>query len=349
MKELRAELHAAGVFEHDERRGWTKLGILLAGIGACLTGVALGPTWAAFVLIPVASVFATTAAMLGHEGSHRSFSASPRSNALLNYIAFPLLSGLGAMYWRHKHDGSHHGHPNVDGADPDIDLWPMVGCQQGYERSGPFRRWFQRNLQGYAFWPLTLFLPLMMRTPSITHLVAVARKRGWTAAHVADAACLAAHYTLWLVIPSLVWGFWTAFGVYMALWTLVGVMLALIFAPAHMGLPVIVEQNTDWQHQLETTRNLRLPRGLSWFFVGLDYQVEHHLFPKISHQHLPRACEIVTAWCARVGVPHMTVGYKEAVVSVTRFMRDAWQLPAVSGASLRPGDAPAAEPQAQAA
>ena len=335
MKELRAELTAAGVFRHHEAASWLKLGGLLAVLGACLAGVALGPTWLAFVLIPVGAVCATSAAMLGHEGSHRSFSDRPSRNALLNHITFPLLGGLGALYWRHKHDGAHHGHPNVDGGDPDIDLWPMTSCAQGHERSGPGRRWFQRNLQGYMFWPLTLFLPVMMRRASIVHLVSLARAGKINRAWWTDTLCLAAHYTLWLVVPSLVWGFWPVFAVYMALWTIVGGMLALIFAPAHMGLPVIIDQNTDWLHQLETTRNLRLPRPLPFFFIGLDYQVEHHLFPKIPHQELPRAAAIVDAWCKRHGFPHLEIGYRDAVVEVTRFMRDAWKMPARTGADVR--------------
>ncbi len=335
MKELRNELTAAGVFRHHEAASWAKLGVLLAGLGLCLSGTILGPTWAALLLIPIGSVLATTAAMLGHEGSHKSFSSDPRRNAMLNYITFPLLSGLGALYWKHKHDGGHHGHPNVVDGDPDIQLWPMTSSSEGYASSNRFRRWFQRNFQGAAFWPLTLLLPVMMRLRSLQHLVRHVRKHGVTGAWVADVACLSAHYGLWLVMPSLIWGLVPTLIVYATLWTIVGGLLALIFAPAHMGLPVINEQNNDWQHQLETTRNLVLPRPLPWFFIGLDYQVEHHLFPKIAHQELPRACEIVKAWCARVGVPHQEITYGAAVVDVTRFMHNAWKMPSQSGAQVR--------------
>jgi fatty acid desaturase len=178
----------------------------------------------------------------------------------------------------------------------------------------------------------------MMRMWSWAHLVRVARKnRAVSLALAADVVCLLAHYTLWLVIPSLIWGVVPTLVVYIALWKIVGISLALIFAPAHMGLPVIIDQNNDWEHQLETTRNLRLPRFLRFFFVGLDYQIEHHLFPKIPHQALPRAAAITEAWCRRVGVPHMEIGYRDAVVEVTRFMRDAWKIPASTGAEVRGG------------
>jgi len=335
MKELRAALLAAGCYRHHEAASWGKLAILLAVLGLSIVATIAGPWWVALLVVPVGSIVAATAAMLGHEGSHRSFSASPARNALFNHITFPLLSGLGALYWRHKHDGAHHGHPNVDVDDPDIDLWPMVSCSQQHERSSPARRWFQRHLQGYAFWPLTLLLPTMMRIASVTHLVRLARRGRVDRAWLSDVACLLVHYTLWLVVPSLVVGVGAAIAFYFAMWTGSGLLLAMVFAPAHMGMPVIIDQNNDWLHQLETTRNLRLPRPLPWFFIGLDYQVEHHLFPKIPHQELPRAAEVVAAWCARHGFPHHEIGYGAALADVTRFVRDAWKLPARSGAEIR--------------
>ena len=91
-----------------------------------------------------------------------------------------------------------------------------------------------------------------------------------------------------------------------------------------MGLPIVVEQHHDWQHQLETTRNLELPRFVSYFFIGLDYQVEHHLFPKIPHQNLPRAAEITRDWCKRHEVPHISVPYLFALKDSAKFMAEAW-------------------------
>jgi hypothetical protein len=80
-----------------------------------------------------------------------------------------------------------------------------------------------------------------------------------------------------------------------------------------------------WRHQLETTRNFVLPRWISGFFVGLDFQVEHHLFPRMPHQQLRRASPVVRRWCARAGIPYQELGYDAAVIDVTRFMAAAWQ------------------------
>ncbi len=331
---LRGELRAAGVFEHCELRGWIQLGVLLAGVAACLVGVAVGPWWSVAPLIIAAGILGTSAAMLGHQGSHRSFSASPARNALLVHLIFPLFGGLSARYWREKHDRLHHGHPNVDGQDPDIRPFPFVSSREEHLRCGPVRRWFHRRFQASLFWPLTTLMAAGMRRSSILYVASDARRgidRGW----LLDAGCLTAHYTGWLLVPSLVWGPLAAFGLYASMWMVGGVMLAMVFAPAHIGLPIVRDQNHDWIHQLETTRNLELSRFTSWLFVGLDYQVEHHLFPRIPHQHLPRAAAITSAWCRRQGLPYLSLPYSAAFIDATRFMATAWKRETSTAAEVR--------------
>src|SRR5262245_41381003 len=94
LASLRRELHRAGAFEHRECRSWLKLGVLLAGLAGCFVTIAVVGWWIAFAVVPLAAVLATAISMVGHEGSHRSFSASPFRNAVVNYFAFPLFSGL---------------------------------------------------------------------------------------------------------------------------------------------------------------------------------------------------------------------------------------------------------------
>jgi len=328
---LRAELRAAGVFEHREARSWCKLAILLAGVAGTLVAIAHAPWWAIGPLIIACAVFSTSTAMLGHEGSHKSFSASSARNTIVQYVTFPLFGGLSALYWREKHDRLHHGQPNVYERDPDIKPWPFVSCREDHEQCRPWRRWFQRNFQGWAFWPATPLMAAGMRRVSIQYLVEHARKRGIDRMWILDVVCLAAHYFMWVVLPSLLWGPLIGIGVYSLVWGAVGVMLVLVFAPAHIGLPLVEEPRHDWVHQLDTTRNLEMPRTLSWFFIGLDYQVEHHLFPKIPHQNLPRAAAITARWCRERGVPYKSVPYLYALGDSTRWIHRAWKTSASEG------------------
>jgi fatty acid desaturase len=324
---LRAELRAAGAFETREPRSWAKLALLAVLLAGCLFGLAHTGWLGALLWIPAAAVCCTSIAMLGHEGSHRSFSVSPTRNALLVYLTFPLFSGLGALYWRDKHDRRHHAHPNVEGLDPDIKPFPFASSRGGHDACSAGERWFQRMFQRWLFWPMAILMGIGMRRSSLLFLARHPRKRerAWSI----EVACLVGHYLGWVVIPSLVWGPVAAIGAYLAIWAVVGVFLALVFAPAHMGLPIVGAPNHEWQHQLATTRDLELPRPISFFFIGLDYQVEHHLFPRIPHQNLPAAARITRAWCQRHGLHHQTEPYLTALASAERFMRDAWSREAV--------------------
>ena len=329
---LRAELRAAGAFETSELRSWGKLAFLAVVLAGCLIGLVRTASFAAPLWIVAAGVCCTSIAMLGHEGSHRSFSRSPARNALLVYLTFPLFSGLGALYWRDKHDRRHHAHPNVEGLDPDIKPFPFASSRRGHDACGPGERWFQRTFQRWLFWPMASLMAIGMRRSSVLFLARYPRKRdrAWSI----ELACMVGHYTGWIVIPSLVWGPLAVLGMYLALWAVVGVCLALVFAPAHMGLPIVGEPNHEWQHQLATTRDLELPRVISFFFIGLDYQVEHHLFPRIPHRHLPLAARITRAWCRRHHIVHQREPYLAALGSAERFMRNAWATDATSLASL---------------
>lgn len=281
-RRLRRELESAGAFEPRPLATSLKFLLLLASIGALVAAAVLGPSWAVFVVTPLAAILATTAAMIGHEAAHGSFSRSKRQNNLMLHVAFPLFTGLGATHWKNKHNRLHHSHPNVPGQDQDIALWPFAASAADHARSGPFRRWMQRSAQAYMFWPLTLLLGFSMRLDSVKHVVRRVRRNGLERDSALDAACMTAHYALWLVLPSLVFGPLPTILFYVALWGIVGLLLSMVFAPAHMGLPFVRGHEDKWLHQLETTRNLRMPRWMSWMVVGLDHQVEHHLLDRKS-------------------------------------------------------------------
>jgi fatty acid desaturase len=333
---LRAELRAAGAFDHHEVRSWLKLAVLGAGLAACLIAMRHVPLWVTVIgLIPFAGVLSTSISMTGHEGSHKSFSKSPWRNQLLVYLAFPAFSGLSSLYWRNKHDRLHHGHPNVEGVDPDIKPFPFVSSHGDHEKSTPGLRWFQRNLQRTVFWPMSTLMALGMRRSSILYLVRYPKEHGFSKAWLGDVTSLVIHYTCWMVLPIIAFGPLVGVLVYSSIWAVVGVCLALVFAPAHMGLPITDGQNHDWVHQLETTRNLEMPRFVSYFFIGLDYQVEHHLFPKIPHHNLPRAAAITRAWCQRNGIIHLSWPYHRALFDSAKFMAEAWSLHASTPLDVR--------------
>ncbi len=336
LRTLRKSLQAAGVFERDELATWLELAALLTVCAALVALHTQLPLWANALLLPVTGFFMASLAMIGHDAGHRALSKSGWRCELMYHLAFTVLGGLGALQWKDKHNVRHHGHPNVIGVDDDMEVWPLAHIRAEYERSGPVRRWVQRNLQGYLWWPMTMLFTWSMKVDTTAMMIRYARERGIDRAWLVDLTCQIAHYVLWLVIPSLVWGFWPVFAFYVAIFAIVSLALALVFSTGHMGLPIVHDHADGWTLQLETTRNLILPRWLSFFFMGLDYQIEHHLFPKIPHRRLRHAAPIVQAWAEERGLPYHRVPYFQALAAVTRYVHHAWRYDPVP-----PGRAPA--------
>jgi fatty acid desaturase len=325
IKSLKDEVRAAGLFERCEGRSWAKYIFLFSIVCGLLAAHATLPFWWSAALIPVTAFFCSVMASMGHEGSHRALSVSPFRNQLMFHISFPLLGGVSAKYWHWKHDVRHHAYPNVADTDPDILLWPMASTALEYRRSSPGRQWFQRNLQGIMFWPLCFLLVWSMRGSAVAHLYRYSKERGRDRGWWADVGCLCIHVVAWVVIPAIIFGPW-AIALYAGIWTFVGGTLAAIFAPAHIGMPIVTDPKDIWRLQFETTRRLTMPKWLSFFFIGLDYQLEHHLFPRIPHQRLPKVAEITRRWAAENGVPYHEISYVGGLEDARSFIAKSWSI-----------------------
>lgn len=331
IKDLRAQLRAAGVFKKPEGRQWVQMCVFL-GLFLGITAIQLAfPVWYVVLpLIPLQALVVAPAAMHGHDGAHRALSENNNRNRLMMFIAFPLLAGLSATWWRWKHNGPHHAHPNVvsdDKTDPDIVFWPFATTKEQHDASGPLAKMFQRNVQHWFFWPLTSFVHFRMRGQGVAHAIRHLKNKGAEADVIIDLVLMAVHFTLFLVVPSLFFGFLPVLGVYLLLWGMVSMLLSFIFIPAHVGLPILKGYDDFFSVQLASSRNYRPPRGMRWLFVGLEYQIEHHLFPTIPYRNLPKTAEIVQKWAEDRGLPYRTMSWFEGMADSTRFLSRSWSVP----------------------
>lgn len=265
-----------------------------------------------------------------HDGSHGSFSR----RRWLNRLAASGLDLLGgsSYVWRFQHNVLHHTYTNLTGADHDIDTG-------GVGRLSPAqpRRWFHRFQHFYLWaaygviafkWQLSDDLVQVLRGRIGPQ--PMPRPRGWDL--VQFVACKLFMVTVAFVIPLWRHPAWIVLAVYVGTMFVLGVVLAVIFQLAHSvqeaGHPEYRDSarlGTEWaRHQVETT--VDFARGntlLSWYIGGLNYQVEHHLFPRVAHVHYPAIAQIVEKTSADFGVryaAHRTFG--AALRSHYRFLRE---------------------------
>lgn len=333
MADLRKKLKEANLLVKPTMKSWFKAILLLVVVCSLYSAHIYLPLKFGLMLIPITALFSTTLAMTGHEGVHSSACQSKAGNTSLAAIIFPLFAGFSMEYWREKHNVKHHAHPNVVNVDPDIHSWPFTFSQEEYKTSGPIRRFFQRHLQGWTFWPISLLVGHLMRFDGLKYIATKpfkSKKKRITKIWLLDTTLILAHFTLWLALPILLGLSWqVTFGFYVLLWSLVGTCLTAIFIVGHAGRPIITEYDQNWRLQIETARRIKLGRIGSFFFVGLDYQIEHHLLPAMSHFNLPKAAPLVKEYAEERGWKYEELGFFRALWQSTVSLHHAWKTPSL--------------------
>jgi fatty acid desaturase len=322
---LRLAVAAAGGFKKCPGRTTAKFAVhAVAGIVLYLGCLAL-PLWSSVALTPVCAMVLIVAVMMGHEAVHRAAYDSERANRTLGYLAFPLLSGLSSAFWEYKHNILHHNHPNSVNRDQDLEVLPFAIGLIYHRNSNRVFQAIQRRFQrGWMFWALSPLLPWDLRLRGSRYLFARTLRRELRPEMTLDVAFIAAHLILFLLVPNFAFGMWRSLSVYVGVWIVAGSWLALVGLVAHSGCPLIERTNDRLAQQFHTTRNVRLNRMLSWWFVGLDFQIEHHLFPQVSHFRLPALVPLVRTFARDHHLPYRVSGLTECLKEITAYFDRAW-------------------------
>jgi linoleoyl-CoA desaturase len=247
-----------------------------------------------------------------HDANHGAFFRTRRYNYLLGWTADALL-GYSSYAWRVKHNVAHHSYPNVDGHDDDITQMPLARLVAS-QASKPWYRF-----QHVYIWLLYSLMTLRLQTfgditafrrGSIGHSALRAPRRWDLVGFVAGKVVF---FSWTLLIPLLLWPWWIVLLSFVSVSLVLSLTMAVIFQLAHC-----VEETTStsadelrahrrvWAvHQVETTADF-CPHNpaLTWFLGGLNYQIEHHLFPRTPHTHYPQIARIVRSMAARHGVQY---------------------------------------------
>ncbi len=299
--------------EHDCPQTYLKSAIIITWVATSYLLLLFAATawWQA---IPLAVSLGLAVAALGfniqHDGGHRAYSRYPWINRIM---ASSLdLAGGSSYIWNHKHNTLHHTYSNIDEHDDDIAIG-VLGRFSPEQKRMRFHR-----LQHFYMWMLYAMLLIKWQLFDDFRDLALGRigQHKFARPKGRDLAIFVggklAFFTLAFAIPMWFHPFWLALGFYAIVSGFVGVVLSVVFQLAH-----VVEQAhfptpdgetgrmpTSWAvHQVQTTVNFSRRNPLiTWYLGGLNFQVEHHLFPKTCHIHYPRLSKIVEKACVRHGI-----------------------------------------------
>jgi fatty acid desaturase len=281
--------------------------------------VRLGDTWWQLAMAAALALILTQIAFLGHDAAHRQMFTSGRWNEWVSLLVANLLVGISYGWWRSKHN-RHHANPNKEGADPDVSPGALAFTPSGATRShSRVVRWLVRH-QGWYFFPLTLLEGLSLHWDGIRRVTSrrSIERRG------VEATLLAARLGGYLALVFLVLPPGKAVAFLAVQLGVFGFYLGCAFAPNHIGMPIVpASLRLSFLHrQVLVSRNISGGRAVSVLMGGLNYQIEHHLFPSMARPHLRRAQPLVADYCAREGIPYLETSllsaYRQVIVHLNR-------------------------------
>jgi fatty acid desaturase len=255
-----------------------------------ITTLLLAAGWAAFILIgnswwqlataTFLAVMFTQVGFLGHDAGHRQIFAARRPSYVLGLLLGNLGVGLSFGWWVAKHN-RHHANPNTEGADPDVMMRALAFTpDQAATSRGAARIVFR--YQAFLFFPMLLGEALSVHVASIGKAV------------------------VFILVQQ----------------GLFGVYLGASFAPNHKGMPILrrQEQQDFLRRQVLTSRNIRGNWLTDLALGGLNYQIEHHLFPSMPRPNLRRSQPLISEFCREHGLPYAQASLLGSYAQALRYL-----------------------------
>jgi fatty acid desaturase len=254
---------------------------------------------------------------LGHDGGHRQVFHSTGKNEILTLITGNLFIGMSNGWWLNKHN-AHHSHPNEVDMDPDIDLGVLAFSDEDVRAKKGLERLIVKH-QKYFFFPLLTLLGADLQRNSIVHLLK--NKEKYRAIEI---TLLALHHLLYLGMLFYCLNPWQAVIFLVIHQGLFGLFLGSAFAPNHKGMPILEKgSRVDFlRRQVLTSRNVHSGLVNDFWYGGLNYQVEHHLFPSMPRNNLKKAQKIVKAFCIERSIAYYETSAVQSFREILLFLHE---------------------------
>ncbi len=286
--------------------------------------------WAILLSIFLGAFTAAIGFNVMHDGGHGSFSKYPWVNKAAAITAEIL--GASHFIWNIKHNVIHHAYTNIDGVDDDIDAKPFL------RMASTQKRYKMHKFQHLYFWIFYCILLLYWTMVSdykkyfSGKIGDIPLKKMSVKDHISFWSFKLLHYSLFIIIPIIQVGFADWLIGFFSFTLTAGFILSIVFQLAHTvehtEFPIPNEKTgkleDEWAiHQLKTTANFATKnRIISWYVGGLNFQIEHHLFPKISHIHYPAISRIIKEACREYGIIYVEYPRMyQAVASHVSFLK----------------------------
>ena len=280
----------------------------------------LNAAYLAFVFVQIS--------LLAHDCGHKQITfRAPWKNDLLTLVLGNLLLGVSRQWWIDKHN-EHHGHPNQIDVDPDIDI-PLLAFEeeQALDKRGLAR--FVVKYQAILIFPLSLLQSISMQRSSVEFLAEGRARRAW-----AEAFFMGLHFVLYFGLLLYALEPLQAVLFVAVHRGLYGMYMVSIFAPNHKAMPLLEQDSEEdfLRRQVLTSRNVFANPVTDFWYGGLNYQIEHHLFPRMPRNKLRAAQPIIKDFCRTHAIAYHETGVLQSYKEILQHLHEV-------GAPLRKGTA----------
>jgi fatty acid desaturase len=298
---LAKQVREAGLLDRRSRYYALMIPLTIAAFAAGFTALLLvGSSWWALAIAGFLGLAFTQLGFVGHDAGHLEVFRSRQANRWLGLTVGNVLIGMSFGWWVPKHS-AHHAHPNEIGRDPDVSgAVGETSADEPVKVDSSFSRFMTK-------WQAPLFFPLMVLRSTGIYVLGVQRLiRQRNRAAFLEGALLAMHASLYLAFVFWVLSPLKAVAFIAIQQAVFSIYLGCSFAPNHKGMPIVdPDQKLSFvRRQVTTSRNVAGGWFTNFALGGLNYQIEHHLFPNMPRPNLARAQGLVKAFCAEHGLSY---------------------------------------------
>lgn len=257
------------------------------------------------VLGIIFSFFMVQISGIQHDAGHRAVFKSPQMNDALGLICGAFIA-MGYSSWKFKHN-IHHAHTNQEDEDPDVDL-PILSFTEKQYKS---RRGIQRFLSKYQmllYYPIGALVAFSVRITSMRYFIIQFKKK-----YIGEIIILAIGIFVLYFLPFIIFPLAKSLTLFIVINVTVGFYLLNVFAPNHKGMPVIAkgQKLSFLEQQIMTSRNVIGSTITDFVYLGLNYQIEHHLFPNCPRNNLKKMTPFIKEVCKDMKLEYTEVGVIE--------------------------------------